>query len=637
MKNFIKSFLMFAAVFMLFASCGNISNATVSGDEGKAVIQVGIEGYEVYNGYSKTSRTVNPTPYTKESVFTKVTIKGESENGNNMDEETLVFETSTSGSTSTKTAKIELSYDVWYLTMSAYDGADNLVLQGFKRIDMRNGAPASNAPITFKLSADGVPTVGAISLKGTFTDTNKLVSKYSAALYNIDTNEKIADSEKAGTCKDDSDADKSTIGKFAYEISNVKPGRYNFRINFMMTSGTDAAAKDVVIGTWGDVVVVAPGRTTKDESLSLGNVLYSKPTKPENLSVYYVKDSGKEGMYNVLVTWEDKSNNEEFFRLTVKDVTGSTPVDYKIFGDETDNKTEHVKEVFWESKNRVSGTLTAGAQYCELKLPTNKKYEFYIEAVNFIGSSATEGRKKDNTDAYSGTIGGYTVPANESYGEENVNLMEIHYDLNGGILLTKSGDVVTKKTGTVIEYHIFKGTDINLMTIPAPADTVYPKLEKDHHPFLQWNDESIAGTDKKIVKLSAFGKKTVVASYNLKTIINYEIDDSYGVITATAKVADASVKNGDVPAGNPNIVFGVVKIVEDEEGNKSTVEDTDVIHLEIHFLTVDGNDLVREGDGTSYTFTETSSLKSGTTVVQVIATKKDNKKYSDTFAITINR
>ncbi len=180
MKKFVKSFLMAAAVLVLFAGCSNLSNATVSGNPEKAVIQIGIDNSVDYG--TKSARTINPVAIASNAApdtFGKITLKGESEKGNKIDEYALTFD---SGK-----AEVELSYDVWYLTMSAYSKNDPTlkILEGRRRLDMKNGAPASNEAVTFKLSSEGVTTVGKVKLAGTFTDntTTPLASKYKAALY----------------------------------------------------------------------------------------------------------------------------------------------------------------------------------------------------------------------------------------------------------------------------------------------------------------------------------------------------------------------------------------------------------------------------------------------------------------------
>ena len=94
--------------------------------------------------------------------------------------------------------KLNLYDDVWHLTLSAYSKEDTpvLILQGRRRVDMKNGAPASSEPITFTLSTEGIQTAGSVSIFGTFTDTAKNATKYKATLYDLNTNEVITDMDR---------------------------------------------------------------------------------------------------------------------------------------------------------------------------------------------------------------------------------------------------------------------------------------------------------------------------------------------------------------------------------------------------------------------------------------------------------
>ena len=600
MKKFVKSFLLAAAALMLFAGCSNLGNdATVSGEDGKAVLTIGIDGFTGSSSRS-AARTVNPAEITDGSAFSKITIKGESESYDSMDETELTF---TGG-----TATIELTYDVWYLTLTAYNAENKPVLEGHRRVDMKNGAPASNTPITFTLSAEGVKTAGGVTLSGTFTDTDGLAVSYSAALYDLNSNEIILNEAgtstlKTGTCTGDNK------GKFSYTVANVKPGRYNFRIYFKNADGTN-------IGTWGDIVVIAPGRTTSDASIALGDILMKKPEAPTALSAYYMNNSVTGNYYNALITWtRDSVHNEEYFELTINDVTETSDV-YKIFTNET--VAADKKEVFFESASRVDGTLAAGSEYCIVKLPVGKKFEISIKAVNFLGASDDKTRDSATAASAITLADGTAVPANTAYGDEAINLMKITYDLNGGAL--KLSESAGKITGNYIKYEIFKDADITLLT---PSATGYPQLTNGHHPWQSWKNS----TGTAVTEISEFGNVTVTASYNLTSLINYVIDDSYGTITATVKTEGGDdVTNGTI-TNNGNLVI--------------TVADADVTHVKVTFLMPDGNDKSAESDGTSVPFNKVNELANGTYEVQIIATKPDangvDKLYSFVCAVTKNK
>ncbi len=607
MKKFVKSFLMAAAALMLFAGCSNLNDATItSADSGKAVIKIGIEGVSNSTVVNATkSRTINPAAIAADaapSTFGKITLKGESENGDSISETDLDFSSGTS-------ATFEISYDVWYLTLTAYsaDSTPVPVLQGLKRVDMKNSPETT---ITFTLSAEGVTTAGAVSITGKITDASSSAVKYSAALYDLNTNEVINDVSATPAPVSVDDADVSDTHGFAFNKSNIAPGRYNFRIYFYNSEGKK-------IGTWGDVVVIAPGRTTTFDK-DLGDILYKAPVAPEDLAAYYVKNSVSGNDYQVLITWTDTPTNEEYFELTIQDVTDAAhPVDYKIFGDTTDNADPHVQEVFWGSSSYVDGTLSAGSNHCIVKLPLSKKFEISLKAVNFVGSSQACPRGAASA-AY--TSDEFDVPANEPYGDENINLMRITYDFDGGILKTSA---TTSVTGSLKEYHIFKDAAITLKTIEEAGSTSYPQLVNGSYPFNGWKNS--AGTA--VTTVSEFGNTTVTASYDSTVSIDYSIIDSYDSITVTAKVGDTNVKNGTLPNSNASI--------------KIEWEDDDVVHVKVEVLQLNSSPVTVEGDvnGSSkqIVFNKTNHVAAGTHQVVVYATKSDGNIYADTFTITKER
>ncbi len=600
MKKFVKSFLLAASALLLFAGCSNLSDGTVSGsnDEGKGVITIGIEGAS--GRTARSARTINPEKYTQATEFTKITLKGESESYDSFDEVTLTFDTDGK-------ATKELSYDVWYLTLTAYMG-ETPVLQGHRRVDMKNDPPAAGEAITFALSAEGVPSAGGVELSGTISDAAGRAATWEAALYDLYTNEVVLDNTGATTASSG-----ACSAAFAYTATNVKPGRYNFRIYFKNSAGQK-------IGTWGEVVVIAPGRTTTKTDITIGDILLREPSAPTALSAYYMAGSVTGNYYNALITWtRAELHNEEYFELTITDISDATPTTYKIFTKE--NNAADKKEVFFESPSRVDGTLAAGSEYCIVKLPVGKRFDISIKAVNFIDASPAKGRDEATAASTITLADGETVGTNTPYGADSINLMKIAYDLNGGNLKLSAtgGDI----TGTYNDYKIFEGSAITLL---APAATGYPQITEGHHPFLGWKDSS----NTVITSISAFGNASVTASFNAQAIINYSVDDSYGEledVTIVTSNGTNVVNSANTITSNTNLVI--------------TVGDTGVTHVKVTILVPSGLDQSVEADGTSVTFNKLNSINNGTYEVQVIATIPDangiEKLYSFVCAITKNK
>lgn len=626
MKKFLKSFLTAAAALMLLTGCNGLIDATVSGDPNKAVITIGIDG--VTDITNRSARNIDPSSLegTSPSGFGKITLEGTSEKGyvykdsENHTEVELTFVADK--------AKINLEYDVWYLTMRAYDKTDptKLLLEGRRRIDLKNGAPTSTAPLTFTLSTEGVPTKGNVSFTGLFTNplidaTNRLAVRYSAALYDLYTNELVEGTEIKADCttgdvttQDDEGNDVvTTYGQFTYNLTaEVNPGRYNFRIYFFKDEGTDSVA----IGTWNDIVVVAPGRTTNGTDGSIGNIgdiLNKAPAAPTNLSAYYVgapKDKTNGDVFDVLIKWTPSaSKNEDYYKLVIKDCTSDPAVDYKVFD------AEHE---FFGSDVWVAGTLAGGTDNCKVRLPVGKKYEITLTAVNVIGDSAAATRKTTEVTAVANHV---------AYGTENINLVKIAYDLNGGTLKTAADKV--QVGGFVNKYYIFKDETISVMEIkpiPKTGDPEYPQLTKQNHPFLEWDDAAGA----KVESITTFGNKNLTANYNVLSIIDYTIDDTYGSIDTEVKQSSDDVKN-TVLKNESNVTITVK--------NDSTAPA--VTHIQVRILGLSPEtDIVIDEDSSSEIVIDTQIVKSldfRTYTVQVIATKADGKLYSNTFAITKQR
>ena len=582
MKKFAKSFLLAASALLLFAGCSNLSDGTVSGNsEKKPVIEIGIEGFSNYS--ARSARTANPSPYDNDTTFSKITIKGDSESYDKIIEKELTFDS--------RTAEVELSYDVWYLTLTAYMGSVP-VLQGHRRIDMRNNAPTGE--ITFTLTTEGVTSLGGVSLTGSVTNTGGYAKTWSAALYDLNTGAVIDNTSDTGAYSDDG---------FTYEVSDVKPGRYNFRIYFENEDGTP-------IGTFADIVVIAPGRTTSWSFGALGDILLKKPEAPTALYAYYLNDSESGNYFNTLITWTRAAlHNEEYFRLTVNDVTSGTPNAYKVFGTTVDNNNPHVQEVFFESSSHVDGTLAAGSEYCIVKLPIGKKYEIEIQAVNFIDASDVKNRTPATAASTIKLSDGNTVGANTGFGADSINRMRITYDLNGGTLLLPDSAPVT---GNYVEYDTYTGSGYSHTMLAPAAD----ELTDGAHPFQGWSPDSI----------TSFGNTTVTASYNPTSSIGYNVVDTYGTIdpddvTITGP-ANVDLKTNDITS-NGNITV--------------TYSDDTVTSIKVTFLASNGEDKSAIASGNSVQFKQLSSLSNGVTYkVQVIVTKADGHDYSCVFTIKKN-
>ncbi len=638
MRNFVKSFLLAASALLLLASCSNLgSNASVDAleNEGKAFLTFGIEGYE-----DSAARTINPTPYTTtQANALKINLEAVSES----------LETVTKENISMTDGKytIELTYDVWYITLSALDG-DNVVMQARKRFDLTKGIPSGDDTV-FKLSSNGVTTPGSVNLTAKYQDDNKdgennfatVVSKIECGLYTFEKNELVdgtkieiaATNITVGSVIQDTTVspavDITQEYSFSYapkDASNkaveIAPGRYMFRVRFYNSEGK-------VIGTYGDVIVIAPGRITQPESdIDIKDVLFKKPVAPENLSAYLVKGSehkvnDDEGYYDVLITWDDKSDNEEHFVLTLTDLDNSS--NSIVFGGESD--LVNGKDVFFTSSYHVDGNLNAGQESCIIRLPTGTNYDISLKAENFMGSSAVCSR---NTNPDSKT--GYS-----EYKTGTINCGMISYKLCGGTLKTSA-------TNTVVgEYVDFYVTSDELLEIKNTADE-YPQLVSEHHPFSRWNTTAATGAEA-AENPTAADNIVVYASYNGEVALSWTFElDTYGDIETTALIvpsvnandnAGTSCKNAAVVVtGNNGNGNKFVRITATKFGVDAADDITaaDILEMKIELNGESAG--ISSVSGTNVITFPVSKLRTGNNNVIVLVKMNDGNWYGDAFNIT---
>lgn len=609
MKKFAKSFFMAVTALMLLAGCSNIeeNDATVSGmsEGGKAVIEIGIDG--LTNSAARSARTINPAAYAStKKDFTKITLEGISENqakltsedadGNEVDYIDL-----TSAFTSSDTASVTLDSGIWYLTLNAYEGS-NLVLQGRHRVDTNSSSFTGS--VSFSLSAEGVTTAGGINITVAFPSTVNVTGvSATATLYNIDTNEYISQDED--------------LTGFAYTKANLNPGRYSYTIKFFKNSKK--------MGVWGDVVVVAPGRTTT-ASVTLPDILAKKPNKPTNFHAYLVDGSERGDYYNVLFTWErDALKNEENFVITLNTyadtAASTTPVVYKIYG--VENVAADKKEVFFESADRVAGSLNACEESCIIRLPTGTLFNATIKAQNFVGDSEEETRSSADAAAT-----GTGIPANTPYAAEKINRVRITYNLNGGALTRTVGGSNQVTTGSLTVYDTYTGSAKALM---QNTDTGFVSLQKDS--LTPWKNEWLDGTTASSSPVSEYTWEnlTVYANYDFEeTDIDFSVADVWGEITAEASSAsggtwDASAKTLTI-TNNSKITFTAANELSTDTATITGIK-----------YAIDGEEYSDEKSGSSIDFSQASKLSARVHTVVITATKDDGKKYGAVIYIDVRR
>lgn len=540
-------------------------------------------------------RSILPEEFEGPELF--YTLEGKSVRGNILNATTLNFDPITNE------AKIPLEYDTWELTLIAYkDEAHTLpVLKGYRVVDLTNGETL----IHFDLKTYDLTTLGEIALSGNFVDEEDAVTKYVMTLKNFETDAIIEERPVEHT------GNGTEEYPFTFAKQNLLPGTYLFSVKFIKETTKDGNPVEDQIGYWSEIVVVDAGNdTTKDDILI--DVIMRKPTAPTNLQALLIEDSKSKDRYNVKLTWNDESDNEENFVITVKE--------YADTEDVTGTEYRLLDETFIENDIRVSGSLLAGNETCTITLPTGRLFEVVIQAENSIGISE-ECVRVDATDI-TGFIG---------YKATNkINLMNITYNLNGG-KLDLAADL--SKSNEYVEYYIYEGTDIPLLEIKDPEGAAYPKLTRNNNPWLRWATPEDTNTP---VTTATFKNVYVKAIYDQTFIISYSID-GYEDLAAARVIAtyDDTATPGVIEtteAKNAKIARNTKKDIT--IGIKAAVgNETEYSKFKLYI----DDKKVTENDTMEYTVSTTDmELDIGTHTVMVCAYDETiDQWFSHIFAITI--
>ncbi|MBP3606966.1 MAG: hypothetical protein J6J11_01440 [Treponema sp.] len=617
-SNFFVTLFAFAIMFVGCADLDLNSTYVDNKNSEKAILTIDIKGDTL------AARTVLPNAWDGAALFYK--IEGKSARGNTL--------TPTKPTVEGAKLKIALEYDKWELTLTAYKDEECTlpVLKGYGTGDLTNGA----SEISFELKPYDITTVGTLNLGGTYTDSEGTVKKYRMALIDYETGEELTTPA----------AVEGTKSPFAFGTFNdIAPGTYLFEIRFY--NGEEiASAKQ--IGYYSDLVIVDPGNTTEKTDIAIGDIIMKKPSSPTNLKAFRVENSDDGDYYNVKLTWDDNSTNEENFVLTIReyDSTG-TEIDFDAVADGIQPYAV-LGDDFWTSNVRVSGSLLPSNEECVIKLPTGRLFEIEIAAENAVGLSdsddAIDGDQPcARVDASSDILAGH-----EGYDATNkIARTKITYNLDGGTLKFAS----TTYNGTYTEYKTYEGGNINLITPDTTGDPDYvptddaPSLIKNDQPFQKWVAEDGEGTRAgvdgddatKVIATIGFANLVVTANYNATYIINYTIpgheDLAENRVTATSDAGDCINGTVDVEAGNKDIEFTLTATETDKPTYSSlTVKMTSASGLvrTLSDVTVSGNE---------FTCTiNTVELDSGLYTVNVIAHDAEaNQDYSYTFGITVSR
>ena len=603
MKRLLKCFSLAAAVLVLFAGCNQlgVSDATVDGlgatssvKDGYCAVAISTDGLTVSSA-KYASRNINPTTLegTGNTIIKKYVIKGESSTGAKLGENGIGFvlggtdapESGTSytvgegaDAKSYPQYKVTIPYGSWELTLFAYDADNNLLLKGKSFVELKT----SKNNVHFTLKTDGVTTEGEVNLAGTFTDTDGVAKTYKAGLYNNLTGLLIPGTEIKAVVSNNSFTFAPTTTTTTTDPDNpdatptttttpkkLGPGRYSFKIYFYNVATTAEITDSLQpVGYYEDLVVVAPGRKTEDTSISCGKIINQLPKSPENLRAYLKTGSEDADGYTVILTWEDKSKNEENFVIYLdeyaSDAADAAVTKTFVLGTETvaettdENGKKVEKQNFFTSNFNAGGSVNASSTTASLKLEFGKVYDVSIRAENFVGESIKTKADPDadpavvEVKACPRVVEANTLEGATQYTSARINRFVIEYDLYGGELTLSENAKTSDNQFDYASIYDYTNDDAKLLVV---ADTTKSqvldrvtdptKLVKNGNPFVNWvkeNGASIGANDK----ITYEGIK-VRAEYNPAILISSEIDDTYKTVSASAKYDDVALVNGVVP------------------------------------------------------------------------------------------
>ena len=537
MKSKLRNLLLAAMAITLFASCSNIAldDASVESSEtsDKCVLTIDyedLEGILPETSLKQSARTIDPGIYTVADT-TVFKIKGFSNRGTQLTERVLSFEADPAGG---KKASVPLSYDEWNLTLSAYEGT-NEILRGVTTVNLKKAPPAK---LTFSLSTKNVETDGGLSL--TVNGLNSSVKSYTAGLYDVNTDGlkyNLLTDENGVALADGKDLAAGTTS-VTLSKTDIAPGSYIFKfIPYNNTVANKASREDLT--PWSDGITVAPGRTT---TAAITLTIMEKPNAPLGFNAVLVNSSKEDNdnYYTVKLSWTDNSPNEENFVLRIYEADGTEAddADLTVDGAQTaldkilvDSKkvAEFDKNFYGNDDYWVSGTLGMSTSSCEIRLPTGHLYEMTLAAKNRAGESDVL-RRAAPAATIDTTV--YTAFA----ADKRVNLQKITYVLLGGTrtVTTAAADpsgtpTVTTSTYDIVDYRIFD----NAYTPWEPNDST-DKLSYKNHPWSSWVEKANSST---AASWSGFQDKIVYASYNQNLIVDYSIVNEYMTLQVTPSVA----------------------------------------------------------------------------------------------------
>ena len=508
----------FASIF--FASCNHDLKGTVKGNgiKGGETLTIKVNSDDnivrFENSTSKSARTIISDSFDLSTAFTYY-LWGTAQTGKTLKPKEVYI---TDISDDNTTGKVILGIDClnWDLTLAAVQTSDaqNLganpdsnaieqkaVLKAKGSVDMMY-----TNEINFTLSPKGLTKPGTINLKLARESNWTIPEGYiaTAKILDITTGKPVLGGEQENQTLDTTMYDwthaelsdnfnyfQESATKKPYKANDsvIKPGTYLFQVEF-----TSAGGKRTYV--WNDTLIILPGSAFNDKTITIPNLIGTKPGNPGELTAKIHNDGDKEhpGLYTVTFNWENATSkaiiNETNFALELIEIpdtieTFTKPEDditWNILYDAATVKPKFDHNYFHNSPMDTeyydsyykSGSLLANNYDVTLYFQLGKRYVARIFAENNAGRSATASYAVIDASEIPGTAVDTTY--------DSINMYRVTYHLQGGTWT--DGD--TEQTTDVIKYWN-KGS-VNYTVIEPKGDGTAgnPKLTNGDVEWGYW-------------------------------------------------------------------------------------------------------------------------------------------------------
>ncbi|QSI01489.1 hypothetical protein DYE50_02700 [Treponema ruminis] len=475
-------------------------------------------------------------------------------------EVTFESTTATSG-----TIPLDFPISTYYFTLVATEGVPEDLSDSSKILKKAilvayTGADLSySTTVLFHLSTTGLNFYGNMDFSFVLDDTwsNSEIADLNAnynvtvGLFEVDTGEVVSSFPSAMTL-----AGLNNSSPVSLDTYSAIAGTYNLMVS-MKKAGESKTYN------YSDTVIVAPNRTIT-ATVAIPNVIEYAPAPPTNFKaayciderIYYdthtlydgvasteAADLAYENEYALLLSWQDNSNNESNFQITLVDVSKMFPMP-EVPATMTDSTWANLTSGYLGNKsvtnvydknciyaeNYYSGSLDKNSSSLILYVPFDVCYIAKIEAVNAAGISSACYATIDsdfNIEVYDTGYGNNTaVYSGKAFSTAQnpcnmINLYKVVYHFNGGTLEYYKDNALKTVEKSIVEYGVY-GTysffcpisDLASATESSPAllylytgtDAMAPSGSR----WQRWKTGSSKGTD--LIDTAIGGTSVVVDS-----------------------------------------------------------------------------------------------------------------------------